>query len=313
MFVLSVIVFYAARLAPGDPLASYYGERVEKISPKQRAQTEEALGLHDPVSVQYVRWLSHAVRGDFGISYKYKRKALDTACDRIPNTLLLGGSGFLLIFVLALLLGLVCAWFEDSLADRIICRLGVVTSSIPEFWLCFLFIYLFCVRLRLLPASGAYTAGKEQDLIDRLMHLALPAAVVVISHLWYYACLVRNKIVEEMRADYVLLAKAKGLDRREVLLRHCLRNVLPAYFSIMAVGLPHILGGTYLIEIVFSYPGIGTLSYESVRYKDYNLLMVLCLFFGALVIACSLAAQAANERIDPAIRKTKIQDGAYGL
>ena len=111
--------------------------------------------------------------------------------------------------------------------------------------------------------------------------------------------MIRNRILEELRADYVLLAKAKGMKRRSVMFRHCLRNVLPSYFSVMAISVPHIMGGTYIVETVFSFPGLGTLSYESARYKDYNLLMVLCMLSGAVVILCSLAAQTVNERVDP--------------
>ena len=117
--------------------------------------------------------------------------------------------------------------------------------------------------------------------------------------------MVRNKLLEEIRADYVLLAKSKGLTRRGILFRHCLRNVMPSYLSMMAIAVPHILGGTYVVETVFSYPGIGTLSYESARYQDYNLLMLLCLLSGALVILCNLIAQTINEQIDPRIRPRK--------
>lgn len=302
IFLLSLTVFYAARMAPGDPLVSYYGERAEKMSPDERRWAEEKLGLCDPIYVQYIRWCSNAIHGDFGISYKYKMDVLDVIRVRIWNTLLLGGIGFLLIFALALLLGIVCAWFEERWIDRFICKAGVVTSCIPEFWLCLVLILLCSVWLHILPSSGAYTIGKEHTFADRLIHLILPMILVVINHLWYYAYMLRNKIVEEVRADYVLLAKAKGLSKRKILFGHCLRNVMPAYFSIMAISVPHILGGTYIIETVFSYPGIGTLAYESARYKDYNLLMVLCLLSGTLVIVCNLIAQALNERIDPRIR-----------
>ena len=110
------------------------------------------------------------------------------------------------------------------------------------------------------------------------------------------------KKAEEVRTDYVLLAKSKGLNRKKILFGHCLRNVIPTYLSLMAISVPHVLGGTYIIESVFSYPGIGTLSYESARYGDYNLLMVLCIFSGILVIFCNMIAQTINERIDPRIR-----------
>ena len=119
IFLLSVIVFYIARLAPGDPLVSYYGDRAEKMTAGERAWAEEKLGLHESITVQYGKWLGRAVRGDFGISYKYKMDVLEVIEGRVGNTLLLGGVGFVLIFVLALLLGIWCAWNEERLIDRL--------------------------------------------------------------------------------------------------------------------------------------------------------------------------------------------------
>ena len=302
VLILSVAVFYVSRLAPGDPLVSYYGDRVEKMSPAERAWAEDKLGLNDPIYVQYLRWAGNALHGDFGISYKYKMDVLEVIGGRIGNTLILGGIGFVLIFVLAMLLGLLCAWFEDRWPDRLLCRLGTVSSCIPEFWMSLVLILLFAIQLRWLPSSGAYSIGKQHDLGDRIVHLILPMSVVVLNHLWYYAYMIRNKVLDEVRADYVLLAKAKGLSKRSVLFRHCLRNTIPTYLSIMAISVPHVLGGTYIIETVFSYPGLGTLSYESARYKDYNLLMLLCLMSGVVVILCNLLAQTINEQIDPRIK-----------
>lgn len=267
VLVLSLAVFYVSRLAPGDPLVSYYGNRAEKLTPQERAQAEEKLGLDEPIFPQYVRWAQNALHGDFGISYKYKMPAGEVIASRAGNTLLLGGVGFVLIFTLSLLL-----------------------------------ILIFAIELRMLPSSGAYSIGQQNNIADRAAHLILPLAVVVLGHLWYYAYMIRNRLLDEMRADYVLLAKAKGLTRRAVMLRHCLRNTMPTYLSIMAISVPHVLGGTYIVETVFSYPGLGTLAYESARYKDYNLLMLLSLLSGALVILCSIIAQTINEQIDPRIR-----------
>lgn len=297
VLVLSLAVFYVSRLAPGDPLVSYYGDRAEKLTPQERAQAEEKLGLDEPIFTQYVRWAQNALRGDFGISYKYKMPAAEVIASRAGNTLLLGGIGFVLIFTLSLLLGMLCARREGTLFDRAVCKLGTITSCIPEFWLSLLLILIFAIELRVLPSSGAYSIGQQNNIADRAAHLILPLAVVVLGHLWYYAYMIRNRLLDEMRADYVLLAKAKGLTRRAVMLRHCLRNTMPTYLSIMAISVPHVLGGTYIVEAVFSYPGLGTLAYESARYKDYNLLMLLSLLSGALVILCSIIAQTINEQI----------------
>lgn len=306
VWVLSVMVFFVSRLTPTDPLQSYYGERVEKMSVEEKEWARDKLGLNDPIPVQYIRWVENACKGEFGISYKYKQNVLDVIAKRMNNTLILGGIGFILTFVGSLLLGILCAWKEESLPDRIICRLGTIISCIPEFWFALVLILIFCVQLRWLPSSGAYSAGNADDIMDRVLHLILPMTVVIIEHLWYYAYMIRNKILEETRADYVLLCKSKGLTKRKIMFGHCLRNVLPTYISLMAISVPHILGGTYIVETVFSYPGIGTLSYESARYADYNMLMILCMMTGIIVIFFNMVSQIINERIDPRVKANEV-------
>ena len=304
IFILSLLVFYISRLTPADPLQAYYGERVEKMSVEEKEQARERLGLNAPIHVQYVKWVQHALHGDFGISYQYKQDVMEVIGLRIGNTLILGGIGFILIFAGSLALGMLCAWYEERLPDRLLCKLGTVISCIPEFWLSLVLILVFCVTLHWLPSSGAYSVGNADNFTDRILHLILPMTVVLSGHLWYYAYMIRNKLLEEVRADYVLLGKSYGLTKKQILFRHCLRNVLPSYISIMAISVPHILGGTYIVEMVFAYPGIGTLSYESARMADYNMLMVLCIMTGIVVIFCNMIGQIINERIDPRI-KTK--------
>ncbi len=305
VLVLSVVVFYVARLAPGDPLVSYYGDRTEKMSPREREWAMEKLGLDQPIYVQYVKWAENALHGDFGISFKYKQDVVEVIRGRIVNTLLLGGIGFLCIFAGSLILGVFCAWHEERWIDRILCKLGTISSCIPEFWLSLVLILIFAVTLRVLPSSGAYSTGNANDIADRAVHLIMPLTIVTLEHLWYYAYMIRNKILEEVRTDYVLLAKSKGLSKRIILFKHCLRNVMPAYLSIMAIAVPHVLGGTFVVESVFSYPGIGALSYESARYHDYNLLMILCMMSGILVIFCNMLAQIINEHIDPRVKASE--------
>lgn len=305
VWLLSLVVFCMAQLAPSDPLSAYYGERVEKMSVVEKEEARARLGLDQPLLEQYGVWLKNALHGEFGISYKYKQPVMEVISQRLGNTLLLGGLGFVLTFAGALGLGLLCAWYEDRWVDRLLCRLGTVMSCIPEFWLSMLLILIFCVLLGWLPSSGAYSVGRASDVGDRIVHLILPMAVVLAGHLWYYAYMVRSRLLEEVRADYVLMGRATGLSRRRLLLRHCLPNSLPAYFSLMAISVPHVLGGTYIVETVFSYPGLGALSFESARYADYNLLMVLCVLTGAVVILCSMIAQTINQRIDPRQRASQ--------
>ena len=306
VWILSVAVFYISRLAPGDPLMSYYGERVEKMSVLEKEEAREKLGLNDPIHIQYLRWVENAARGDFGISFQYKQDVLEVIESRIGFTLILGGTGFIITFAGALLLGVLCAWYEDQWPDKLLCKGGTLLSCIPEFWMALVLILVFAVTLHWLPSSGAYDVGYRDDIGNRIEHLILPMTIVVAQHLWYYAYMIRNKLLEEIRADYVLLGKSKGLSKGGILWKHCLRNILPSYISIMAISVPHVMGGTYIVESVFSYPGIGALSYESARYHDYNLLMVLCMMTGILVIFCNLIGQIINEKIDPRIKANEV-------
>lgn len=310
VFLLSVLVFYISRLAPGDPLLSYYGDRVEKMSVAEKEWARDKLGLNDPIYVQYGRWLQSAFHGDFGISFKYKQDVMEVISLRLGNTLILGGIGYILIFVSALGLGILCAWYEDKWPDRVLCRLGTLSCCIPEFWFSMVMILIFCVTLHWLPSSGAYSFGQSGNIPDRIRHLILPMSVVLLNHPWYYGYMIRNKLLEEMRADYVMLAKAKGQSKATILFKHCLRNVFPSYISLMAISVPHVLGGTYIVETVFSYPGIGTLSYESARFADYNMLMVLCMLTGIVVIFCNMIGQIINERIDPRIRANEVLESS---
>lgn len=302
MLLLSVVVFVLARLAPGDPLRAYYGDGLERLSAAQQEAARERLGLNDSLAVQYLRWAESALQGDWGISFQYKQPVTAVIGQMWQNTLLLGGLSFVITFWLSARLGRFCALHEGSRADRLICRIGTISGCIPAFFLALLLILVFAVNLRLLPVGGAYDYGESRNLLNRMQHLILPTAVTVLEHLWYYAYLIRNKLAEEARRDYVLLCKSKGMPAREILEKHCMKNILPTLAVMMAAALPHILCGTYIVETVFAYPGLGKLSFESAMYQDYNLLTALCLLTGAVVFFFQFLAQVLGERIDPRMK-----------
>ena len=306
MFLLSVIVFYFARLAPGDPLQSFYGDAVESMTVEEQDAARIRLGLDGPIHVQYVRWLQNAFQGDFGLSLKYKTPAMSVVEPLISNTLILGGTAYILVFLLAILLAMFCARFEDTWIDRVICKVGTAAYYIPPFWLGVVLVLVFSINLHILPSSGAYDIGKENDIGNRIRHMILPLIVMILSHLWYYAYMIRNKLLDEVRKDYVLLARMKGIRKNQILWFHCLRNVAPTIVSIMAISIPHVLSGTYIAEAVFNYPGLGALSVESAKYHDYNLLMLLVLITGVLVITSSIIAQFVNEAIDPRMKGAEV-------
>lgn len=306
MFLLSIVVFCLARLAPGDPLQSFYGDRLESMTTVEREAARQRLGLDDSLLTQYIRWISGALKGDFGLSLKHKMPVQDVVKPLIGNTLILGAAAYLLVFALATLLAVACALHEGDWLDAVICKVGTAAYYIPGFWLGVVLVMTFSIYLGWFPSSGAYDIGKSGDLVNRLRHLVLPLVVMVASHLWYYAYMIRNKLLDELRKDYVLLAKSKGLTRGEIVWKHCLRNVAPTIVSIMAVSIPHVTGGTVVVEAVFAYPGIGNLAVESAKYHDYNMLMVSVLITGAFVFLSSFAAQMINEQIDPRMKDSEV-------
>ncbi|MGL4453040.1 MAG: ABC transporter permease [Sarcina sp.] len=308
IFILSFVVFYMSRLAPGEPLKSYYGEAVEKMSLEQQEVAREKLGLNEPIYKQYGIWLTNAFNGDFGISYKYKDNVIDVIGEVFVNTVILGFVAYILTFVLCTLLGIFCALNEGNIFDKIVCTLGNIINSIPTFWIALILILIFSINMGVLPSSGAYEIGMQDSIISRIKHLILPLIVMVLGHLWYYAYMIRNKLLEEIREDYVLLAKIKGCSNKVIVCRHCLKNIMPALITIMAISVPHILGGTFVVEKIFSYPGLGTLTFESAKYHDYNMLMVLCLITGITIIVSNLVAEIINNKIDP---RTKQVRGEY--
>ena len=306
LLLLSIAVFVIARLCPGDPLKAYYGDGAEHMSEMEKDAARERLGLNDSIATQYFRWFENLTEGNLGLSYKYKQPVTAVIGNVWLNTLLLGIIAYLATFALAIALGMFCALREDRPADRIICRIGTISANVPSFFLALLLILVFSVNLGILPSGGAYDLGKSGDWLNRAVHLILPVSVLVLQHLWYYAYMVRNKLLEETRKDYVLLCKAEGIPRRTILCRHCFRNIMPSMLVIMAISLPHILGGTYVVEMVFGYPGLGTLSFEAAMYQDYNMLMALTMLTGGAVLIFNMLAQVLSERIDPRMEYEKL-------
>ena len=305
MFVLSFVVFFMARLAPGDPLQSFYGDSLELMTDDEKDAARHRLGLDAGMFTQYSRWLTNAFHGDFGISFQYKQPVMKVIRPLIGNTLLLGILAYSIVFMLATVLAAFCALHEDRLIDRLICRIGTILYYIPGFWLGVVLVLIFSINLHWLPSSGAYDIGKSADISNRIQHLILPLTVMIASHLWYYAYMIRNKLLDEIRKDYVLLAISKGCSRREIVWKHCLRNVAPTIVSIMAISIPHITGGTVIVESVFNYPGIGNLAVNSAKYHDYNMLMVNVLITGFVVFIGSFIAQTVNEEIDPRMKEMR--------
>ena len=313
MLLLSIIVFALSRLSPGDPLTAYYGDALDRMPAEQKEAAMKRLSLDRPVAEQYLAWGKNVLRGNFGVSYIYKRPVSGVIKDLWMNTLLLGGTAYILTFVLSTLLAVFCARRELGIIDAAVCRIGIVSSFIPTFFVALLCILIFSLNLKILPSGGAYSVGHKYDFGDRLRHLILPVFTLTLSHLWYYAHILRNKLIDELHKDYVLLLRVKRLSMSRILYRHCLRNCLPALITIMSISVPHIIAGTYITELVFSYPGLGTLAFESVRYKDYNTLSVITLLTGFATICAGIVGHELSAWLDPAMRHESTIESKQGV
>lgn len=299
LFILSLIVFVIAHLIPGDPLISFYGNAVESLNTYDRQLIISHLGLDKPIYLQYYLWLKNLCHGSFGYSLKYKQPAIDIFLDYFINSFSLNILAFFLTFTLALLIALLMNYFQNSLFNRIISRFGTFFYYLPSFWLGLIFTLIFSINLHLLPSGNAYEANMQYDVFNRLSHIILPLSVIILNHFWYYTYILKDKLSQELLKEYSLFAKSKGLSSFNILVKHCLKNTLSTFIQLVSVSAPHLIGGSYIVEIIFNYPGLGLLSIESAKYHDYNLLMIIVLFTGSIIILFSILAQSINEFIDP--------------
>ncbi|MDU0938838.1 MAG: ABC transporter permease [Clostridiales bacterium] len=303
MFILSIVVFILARLTPGDPLQSYYGDQLDFMKESEISAARQKLGLDSNMVVQYFRWLGGVFHGNFGLSLKYRQPVINVIKPLVGNTILLGLISYACTFVIAIILACICAINEDGIVDKLISKIVTTIYYIPSFWLGVILVLIFAVNLKWMPSSGAYDFGMAGSISNRIRHLILPVTVMVVSHVGYYTYMIRNKLLDETRKDYVLLAKSKGCTRVEIIRKHCLRNVLPTIISLMAISIPHITGGTVVVESIFHYPGIGNLAIESTKFHDYNLLMLTVIITGFVVFLGGFIAQTLNEEIDTRIKE----------
>ena len=266
VFVMSLIVFFVSRLAPGNPLRAYYGEAIERMSREQLQNAEHRLGLDDSLITQYFRWLGNALHGDFGISYQYKQPAIDVIGQVWSNTAWLTGVSMVLIFVIGILTAVFCVRREGKLADRVMCRIGVAAGNVPEFFVALILILIFSVTLSWLPQSGSGTIG-ETGPADRLLHLILPVASIVISHFWYCGYLIRTDFPKNRQG---ICRGAKSRAQRNSHITALLKNIIVDNKHNGNFPAPP-AGGAYVVEIVFP-----TRAWESWGWRAPAIMITTC-------------------------------------
>ncbi len=303
---ITFLTFGVMRLAPGGPVDQLTDLNV-KASPELKERLIKLYGFDKPWYVQYGRWLSQLARLDLGRSFKDDRPVIQKIGERLPATLLLNILALGLIFLAAVPLGVLSAVKQNSLFDRAVTVMVFVGYSVPAFWLSLLLMIVFGLKLGWLPISGLrslnfdeLTAGEK--ILDLARHLALPVFVSAFTGLAGLSRYVRNGVLEVIRQDYIRTARAKGLPERTVIFKHALRNALIPVVTILGLTLPELIGGGFIFETIFAYPGMGRLGFEAVMSRDYPVVMGVGVIAALLTLAGNLLADLAYAVVDPRVR-----------
>lgn len=299
MVIISVLSFGIIYLAPGDVSSMY-------IRPDMSEQEKEAirdrLGVNDPFLTQYTRWASSAIKGDFGVSYANKRPVLPQFASRLPATFMLMGSALVISIVLAVILGLIAGLKRNSWADKIISSLAYVGMSVPSFWLGIMLIIVFATMLKILPLGGMHTVGEASPL-DTVKHMVLPCITLCMGNMASFIRYVRSNTIREMSEEYVLTAKSKGTSDYKILWKHVLKNTLLPIITLIGMNLASVVCGSFIIETVFGWPGVGTFVMAAVTARDYPVIMFFILFSGAVLVIGNFIADIVYGIVDPRIRR----------
>lgn len=308
LLAAATVVFLLLHLAPGDPAAAYLHPDV----PAEVArQVRRELGLGRPLHEQYLSWLGAVLTGDLGYSTSQGQAVSRAIGEALPDTLLLGGTALLISFTAGAPLGFFQGLRARTVADRTLSAATLTAYSVPAFWVALLLLLLFSTgpvrELLPLPLTGATSVdhglmGLGGRVLDRLRHLALPAAALSLAPAAALARHARSAAVEARDASHVRAARGRGLAEWTVALRHVVRNALLPLVSLLGLYVPRLMGGAVVLEVIFAWPGMGRLLYRGVLARDYPLVLAATLLFAALVVAGNLLADLLYAAVDPRVR-----------
>jgi peptide/nickel transport system permease protein len=300
---ITLAVYVIISLAPGDPVDALVNpEAVASLGPDYREQQREALGLNQPIPVRYAIWLKEVVRGNLGYSFMDRQSIAAKIGERLWPTLGLMGTAQILAIVIAVPLGVLSAIKQYSLIDYVTTVLGFAAISVPSFFLGLAAIYVFALKLPILPAAGMETVGQPGSLPDWLWHLLLPALVLGLAEAAPLIRYTRSSMLEVIHQEYVRVARAKGLREAAVMYQHALRNALIPLVTVIALGLPRLLGGAVIVEAVFAWPGLGSLALTAFLARDYPVIMAINLISAVTILFSNLLADVVYAVIDPRIK-----------
>jgi len=303
LFVLSLLVFILAKFMPGDPFS---GMITPETDPARLEELRERAGLNDPWYVQYGRWVGNLVQGELGKSYTFQRNVGDLIGEKALNTLWLSLLSVILLYAIAIPLGILAGRFNNSKLDKSIVFYSFISYAIPTFVLGLLFLYLFGYTLQWFPTVGSADVGLEPGsmswYLNKVYHLILPAFTYAILGTTGVIQYLRSEIIDAKSMDYVRTARSKGIPMKKVYSKHIFRNSLLPIAAFLGFTITGLLGGSIFIETIFGYPGMGQLFISSVLSRDYSVITALVMLFGFLTLLGSLLSDIIMSIVDPRIR-----------
>jgi peptide/nickel transport system permease protein len=310
MIGVSLITFGLGKLAPGGPVEFVLGLNPD-VTPAQKARLQAQYGLDEPVWRQYLAWLGNVVQGDFGETIPAGRSVAGIVGRRVPATIMLGLFGWVIALVVAIPTGIYAAVKKDQFGDDVSRFVALSGISIPNFWLGLMLILIFASTLDLFPVLPPVEPGTDNDLLtvisqltkpEMLWYLLLPGITIGTASASTLMRIMRSSMAEEMNKEYVTAARAKGLPERTVVLKHVLRNSLISVTTVAAFLTASILAGSVVVEVVFSWPGLGRELIDAINSRQINVIMAITLFTGIAIVIANLLADIAYAVLDPRIR-----------
>ncbi len=296
---VTILIFAMVNLAPGDPVSMMVNP---ELPVSVGDQMRENLGLNKPIYERYILWMGQVVRGNLGYSYVDRQPVAQKIAGSLGHTILLMGSGLAIALLFGIPLGIYAAVHRYSISDYLLTIAGFSAVSIPHFFLGLLLLYVFALRLGVLPVGGMYNIGASRSIPQLLQHLILPAIVIALEQLAVYMRLVRGSLLEVMVTDFIRTGRSKGLSDRTVVLRHALPNALLPVITRLGFSLSWIFSGAVVTEQIFSWPGIGLLTIRALNGRDYPTIMGVNLIAATLVVLGNMLADIMYAVADPRIR-----------
>jgi peptide/nickel transport system permease protein len=300
LFIIALISFIAIHAAPNSFFAS--GELNPNITKESIEHLKAIYGLDKPLYVQFFSWIWALLHFDFGISFASGKEVKEEILSRIPITLIINVISMVLVFAISLFLGIKAAMKQDSFFDRMLKRFSLVSYAVPSFYLALLLIIFFSVKLGWFPISGLHSIDPKEGFarfLDEAWHLVLPIFVIVFGGVGSLLMYVRSLTIDILKSDYIFFAKARGIDDKTILRRYILPNLSPPIVTMLGLSLPGLIGGSVILESIFSINGMGLLFYQSAMSRDYPVIMGILIIGAFLTLLGNIIADMALLKLNP--------------